>query len=221
MFSEHDRLLWRCHGEADVCVLGILEWCRTAGWELVAKERREEKGMSQLVVLICGTGDSSSGYVGWLLAVRGGPSASAPDAAGDDDAKSHVAGLSAFAARGASSRACLPICAAGSDSSVVFVGSRRIAFRTAITQTQPVRDIITRQRPKHLDSYSASLMQYSDGSLRYFQLWKTFNQASPSRSETISSFSLCRCAKKTFPDSHLLICNLPSLISDISCHRCK
>lgn len=102
VFSEHDRLLWRCHDEADVCVLGILEWCRTAGWELVAKERREEKGMSQLVVLICGTGDSSSGYVGWLLAVRGGPSASAPDAVGDDDAKSYVAGLSAFAARGAS-----------------------------------------------------------------------------------------------------------------------
>lgn len=97
------------------------------------------------------------------------------------------------------------------DSSVVFVGSRRIAFRTAITQTEPVRDIITRQRPKHLDSESASLMQYSDGSLPYFELAKTFNQASPSRSETISRFSLCRCAKKTFPDSHLLICKLPSL----------
>lgn len=98
------------------------------------KRKKGGNGMSQLVVLICGTGDNSSGYVGWLLAVRGGPSASAPDAVGDDDAKRHVAGLSAFAARGASSRACLPTCAAGSDSSVVFVGSRWIAFRTVITQ---------------------------------------------------------------------------------------
>ena len=110
VFSEHDRLLWRCHGEADVCVLGDSRVVPAADWELVAKERREEKGVSQLVVLIYGTRDCS-GYVGWLLTVRGGPSASAPDAVGDDDAKSHVAGLSAFAARGASSRACLPMCA--------------------------------------------------------------------------------------------------------------
>lgn len=45
------------------------------------------------------------GWVGWLLTVR--EEARAPDAVRDDDAQSHVAGLSAFTPRGASTRACL------------------------------------------------------------------------------------------------------------------
>lgn len=53
VFSEHDGLLWRCHGEADVCVLGdsrvVPCRCVGCGWQKEeGKKEDESAGSSRL-----------------------------------------------------------------------------------------------------------------------------------------------------------------------------